>query len=57
MIMRWKLSHNGHDPRYIDLAAILALLIVIIAACRFFTGPSDTPSTTSFIVPSQHVHW
>jgi len=30
--MRWKISHHGHDPRQIDLLAVLALLIVIIAA-------------------------
>jgi hypothetical protein len=55
--MRWKISDRGHDPRYIDLLAIFALLIVIVAACRFFTHHSDAPSTTSLIVPSQNVHW
>ena len=55
--MRWKISHNGHDPRYIDLVAALALLIIIVAACRFLSGGSEAPSTASFIVPSQSVHW
>jgi hypothetical protein len=55
--MRWKLSHHGHDPRFVDLIAIFALLIVIVAVCRFLTHHPDEPSTTSFIVPSQHVHW
>jgi hypothetical protein len=55
--MRWKLSHRDHDPRYIDLIAIFALLIVIVAACRFFAHRSDAPNTTSFIVPSQNTHW
>jgi hypothetical protein len=55
--MRWKISHNGHDPRYIDLVTALALLIVIVAAWRFFEGGSATPNTASFIVPSQSVHW
>jgi hypothetical protein len=55
--MGWKISHRGHDPRLIDLLAIFALLIVIVAACRFFTGHSDAPSTSTFIVPSQSVHW
>jgi hypothetical protein len=55
--MRWKISHRSHDPRYIDLLAICALLIVIVAACRFFTHHSDAPNATSFIVPSQNVHW
>jgi hypothetical protein len=55
--MRWKISPRGHDPREIDLIAILALLILIVAACRFFGRGSDTPSSTAFIVPSQSVRW
>jgi hypothetical protein len=55
--MRWKISHRGHDPRQIDLIAIFALLIVIVAACRFFDSRSDTRSTTAFVVPSQSVRW
>jgi hypothetical protein len=60
--MRWKISrqnhhHSGHDPRQIDLVAIAALLIVIVAAFRFYSGNTDAPSTSAFIVPSQSVHW
>jgi hypothetical protein len=56
--MRWKISHRGdHDPRQIDLIAVFALLIVIIAAYRYFIGDLQKPSTTSFIVPSQSVRW
>ena len=56
--MRWKISSRGRDPRHIDLIVILALLIVILAACRFYyNGHSDKPSTTAFIVPSQTVRW
>ena len=56
--MRWKISHGGHDPRHIDLLAAVALIIVIIAACRFFSGgDSDKQSATAFIVPSQSVRW
>jgi hypothetical protein len=36
---------------------ILALLIVILAAFRFYNGDSHKPSTTAFIVPSQTVRW
>jgi hypothetical protein len=54
--MRWKIDHHGHDPRQIDLIAIFALVIVIIAACRFYNEPS-APSDTAFIVPSQSVRW
>jgi hypothetical protein len=55
--MRWKISHRGHDPRQIDLIAILALLIVIIAAYRFYSSDSAPPSSTALIVPGQNVHW
>jgi hypothetical protein len=55
--MRWKISHRNHDPRHIDLIAAIALVIVIVAACRFLTGSSEAPTNTSFIVPSQNVHW
>ena len=55
--MRWKISHNGHDPRQIDLLAVLALLILIVAAYGYFTHRPNTPNTTVFIVPSQSVRW
>ena len=55
--MRWKISHRGHDPRHVDLMAALALVIVIVAACRFFGGNHVAPTTAAFIVPSQSVRW
>ena len=42
--MRWKISHHGHDPRQIDLLAVIALIIVIIAAWRYFEGGSEPPA-------------
>lgn len=55
--MRWKLDHHRHDPRHIDLLVVLALVVAIVAAWRFFEGGSDAPSNASFIVPSQSVRW
>ena len=55
--MRWKISHRGHDPRQIDLLAVIALLIVITSAYDYFTHDSRKPSNTAFIVPSQSVRW
>jgi hypothetical protein len=60
--MRWKISqqnhrHSSHDPRQIDLITVVALLIVIVAAFRFYSGNTDAPSTSAFIVPSQSVRW
>ncbi|HEV7407273.1 MAG TPA: hypothetical protein VGO01_02200 [Bradyrhizobium sp.] len=56
--MRWKISDRGHDPRQIDLAAVLALVIIIIGAYRYFDHrATDVPSPATFIVPSQSVRW
>ena len=54
--MRWKISHRGHDPRQIDLLAALALVLIIVAACRYFSESSPA-GTASFIVPSQSIRW
>ena len=54
--MRWKISH-GHDPRQIDLLAIIVILIAIAAAYVYFIHRADTKNTAAFIVPSQSVHW
>jgi hypothetical protein len=55
--MRWKISHHDHDPRQIDLLAIIVIVIAIAAAWFFFIHRSGTTSTTAFIVPSQSVRW
>jgi hypothetical protein len=54
----WKTGHRGHDPRQIDLVAVLALVIIIAAASRYFDHrAADLPSAPTFIVPSQSVRW
>ena len=55
--MRWKIGHGNHDPRHLDLIAALALVIVIVAACRFLSVGYQPPSKAAFIVPSQSVRW
>jgi hypothetical protein len=56
--MRWKISHHGHDPRQVDLVAVLALVIIIVAAYRYFShSAADAPSASALIVPSQSVRW
>ncbi|WP_407155237.1 hypothetical protein [Bradyrhizobium sp. STM 3557] len=56
--MRFRISPSGHDPRQIDLFAVLALVVIIIGVWRYYEDISASPpSTTSYIVPSQHVHW
>ena len=55
--MRWKISHHGHDPRQIDLLAVIVLVLTIAAAWLYFTHQSETKSSAAFIVPSQSVRW
>jgi hypothetical protein len=69
--MRWTISprpnrsresagrnHAGHDARQLDLLCILALLIVIVGAWRYLADSTTLPpTTTSYVVPSQSVHW
>jgi hypothetical protein len=55
--MRWKTDHREHDPRHLDLMAAIALLILIVAAYRFYTGTPSVPPTAAFIEPSQTVRW
>jgi hypothetical protein len=55
--MRWKLSRHGHDPRQVDLLAVIALIVLIVCAYFCFTHNPATPDNTAFIVPSQSVRW
>jgi len=56
--MRWKISRQGHDPRQIDLLAIMALVVSITAAYALIEHHAAAPrNTTAFIVPSQSARW
>jgi hypothetical protein len=70
--MRWKISPHfhfrlgahprfnprDHDPRTIDMLAIIALLVLVVGSGWYLaTSLATSPSTTAFIVPSQSVHW
>jgi predicted ribosomally synthesized peptide with SipW-like signal peptide len=56
--MRWKISHHGHDPRQVDLLAIVVLIVAIVGAYSYFSDRTEPPqSSTALIVPSQHVRW
>jgi hypothetical protein len=71
--MRWKISPHfhfrlgpphpkfdprDHDPRTIDMIAIVALLTLVLGSGWYLaTSFATQPSTTAFIVPSQSVHW
>lgn len=49
-------GHGWRNQRLIDILTVLAILGLLLAGYRYF-GPTDMPTQTSFIVPSQHVHW
>jgi hypothetical protein len=70
--MRWKISPHfnfrlgpdsrggsrGHDPRTLDMLAMIALLVLVAGSGWYLaTSFATPPSTTAFIVPSQSVHW
>lgn len=55
--MRWKISRSGHDSRQLDLLTVIALLVIVVAAYRYFERDPEPPSSTAFIVPSQSVRW
>ena len=55
--MRWKISRHSHDPRQVDLLAVIALVIIIIAAYGYFSRRAERPDATAFIEPSQSVRW
>jgi hypothetical protein len=55
--MRWKISHHEHDPRRLDLVAVLAFVVIVIAASTYFASGSRQTTTADFIVPSQNVRW
>jgi hypothetical protein len=51
-------SRRHHDPRTIDLLAIVALLALVLGSGWYLASSLATPpSSTAFIVPSQSVHW
>jgi hypothetical protein len=55
--MRWKFRPSGHDPRQIDLLAVLAIVVFIVALDHYLTERSKPHITSAFIEPSQTVRW
>ncbi|HEY8333536.1 MAG TPA: hypothetical protein VIQ05_07055 [Tardiphaga sp.] len=57
--MQLRFSRDGHDPRHIDLVAVIALLITVFGAVCYLSGPSfvQTSTTASFIEASQSARW
>ncbi|HLI98594.1 MAG TPA: hypothetical protein VKT76_02660 [Bradyrhizobium sp.] len=55
--MRWKVRLGGHDPRQIDLLAVLAILVMIVMIDHYLTQRAHSHLTSPFIEPSQTVRW
>ena len=43
--------------RLIDIGSIVAVHAVMLVGYYYLTRPDTSQIKTSFIVPSQHVHW
>lgn len=43
--------------RLIDIGSIVVVLAVMLVGYHYLTRSDTAPIKTSFIVPSQHVHW
>jgi multisubunit Na+/H+ antiporter MnhB subunit len=52
-----KSDRGWRAKRLIDIGSIVVLLAVMLAGYYYLTRPEIAPTQTSFIVPSQHVHW
>jgi hypothetical protein len=55
--MRWKIQPSGHDPRQIDLLALVAVVLIVIGVGYFLAEHRTKHFTASFIEPSQTVRW
>lgn len=55
--MRLHIEKHGHDPRQVDLVAVIALVALVFGAICYWYGSAPEPITTAFIVPGQTVHW
>jgi hypothetical protein len=55
--MRRHIRPSDHDPRQIDLLAIVAVLLIVLAVGHFFSEPAKRRGTVSFFEPSQTVRW
>ena len=50
-------ERNLHDPRSIDLIAVIALLAIVLGSIFYLASPTSEQVTTALIVPSQTVRW
>ncbi|HEY0220411.1 MAG TPA: hypothetical protein VGC26_11705 [Afipia sp.] len=52
-----KSDRAWRNRRLIDIATVIGLLAVLMLGYRLLAPHLDSPTQTSYIVPSQHVHW
>ncbi len=52
-----KSDRDWRNQRLTDIAAVVAVLAVLMMGYWALAPRFDTPTQTSYIVPSQHVHW
>lgn len=52
-----KSDRDWRNQRLTDIAAVVAVLAVLMMGYWALAPRFDKPTQTSYIVPSQHVHW
>ncbi len=50
-------DRDWRNQRLTDIATVVAVLAVLMMGYWALAPHFDTPTQTSYIVPSQHVHW
>ncbi len=50
-------ERHWRHQRLMDIATVVGVLAVLMLGYRVLSPHFDTPAQTSYIVPSQHVHW
>ncbi len=50
-------ERDWRHQRLIDIFTVVGMLVLLLAGYRVLLPHFDTPAQTSYIVPSQHVHW
>ncbi|MBX9711733.1 MAG: hypothetical protein K2X60_11935 [Xanthobacteraceae bacterium] len=50
-------ERDWRNQRLMDIFTVVAVLALLMAGYRVLAPHFDSPAQTSYIVPSQHVHW
>jgi len=55
--VRLHIEKHGHDPRQVDLVAVIVLIVLVFGAICYLCGFAADPIMTGFLVPSENAYW